>query len=84
MKVFCAQFYVSSFLMEEEWKAAAEIEAILCNTSRLTIICQNEEKLNSACGPAMRNTIHDGSSSESLEAIDVDNWRKINYWYDQR
>ena len=58
--------------MEEEWKAIAEIEAVLHNTSRLTTIFQHKEKLNDAYTPIMRKTKHDGLSSGSLEETCVE------------
>ena len=64
------------FLIEEEWKDTAEIDAVLYRASRLTTIFQNEEKLNSAHAHVMRNIIHDGSSSGSLEAINAETWSK--------
>ena len=62
------------FLIKEEWKAAAEIKAVLYNTSRLTKNCRNEEKLNAVHRPVMRKTTLDALSSGSLEVIDVDTW----------
>ena len=37
-------------------------------------MCQNEEKLNSAHGPAMLKALHDSSSRDSVFLIDVDDW----------
>ena len=51
---FCRQFNVEPFPSEEEWKTAGEFEGALRETSRLTTICQNEEKLTLACGPVTR------------------------------
>ena len=62
--------------MKEEWKAAAKIEDVLYSTSRLTTICQHEQKLNTAHGPFMIKITNDYSSSGSLEEIDVDTWSK--------
>ena len=54
MKEHCREFNARSFLMEDEWKSVREFEATLKETSRLTSICQNEQKLNAAHGPVMR------------------------------
>ena len=51
-----------------------EFEAVLRETSRLTTMCQNEEKLNSAYGPVMRGCLHDRLSSNTMMCMDVDNW----------
>ena len=53
-------------------KTSSEMEAVLCNTSRLTKICQNENKWNSSCGTVIRKLLHDRFSSGSLNGIDVD------------
>ena len=63
-----------SFLSEDEWKATREFEGVLRETSRLTTTCQNEEKLNSACGPLMRKALHDSSSRDDMALIDIDDW----------
>jgi hypothetical protein len=63
MKACCTRFYALYFLMEEKWKYAAEIEDVPHNTSRLTSIFQNEEKLNAECVPVARKITHDGLSS---------------------
>ena len=70
----CAQFNVEPFLTVGEWKSVLEFEAALRETSCLTTTCQNEEKLNSACGPVMRGHMHDHLSSDTMTCIDVDNW----------
>ena len=36
IKAHCVLFDAPSLLMEEQWRAAAKIEAVLHNTSRLT------------------------------------------------
>ena len=61
-------------MSEDEWKAIREFEGVLRESSRLTAICQNEEKLNSACGPVMRKALHDSSSRDAMSLIDVDDW----------
>ena len=61
-------------MSEDEWKAIREFEGVLRESSRLTEICQNEEKLNSACGPVMRKALHDSSSRDAMSLIDVDDW----------
>ena len=50
----CQQFEFEPFLAEDEWKATREFEGILRETSRLTTVCQNKDKLNSACVPVTR------------------------------
>ena len=59
MKEFRREFNVQSCLTEDEWKSVREFEATLMETSRLTTIYQNEDKLNGACGPLMRKALHD-------------------------
>ena len=76
MKSHCNQFNAPYFLVEEQWKHTAEIEAVMNDTSRLTTNFQNEEKLNAACGTVVTKTTHDGSSSASLEETHVDTWSK--------
>ena len=46
-----------------------EFEAILRDTSYLTTVCQNEDKLNGAHGPAMRKIPHDILSSTIMKVI---------------
>ena len=74
----CSQLNAEPFLTEEEWKHVMEFEAALRETSHLTTICQNEEKLNSACGPVMRGRTHDRLSSNTMMCMDVDNWSSKN------
>ena len=45
MKNYCNKYGAPSFLTQEEWKYAGDIEAVLHYSSRLTTICQNEKKL---------------------------------------
>ena len=40
----------------------------------MTTICQDEEKLNAACGPAMRKAFHDSLSRDAMPLIDVEDW----------
>ena len=61
-------------MSEDGWKATREFEGALRETSSLTTICQNEEKLNSARGPVMRKALHDISSRDAMSLIDVDDW----------
>ena len=44
------QFNMPKFLVENDWKTVGEFEAILRDASRLTLVCQKEEKSNGACG----------------------------------
>ena len=62
------------FLTESEWRTVGEFEAILRDASRLTTFCQNEYKLNGACGPVMRNFLHDSLSSTTMKVINYDAW----------
>ena len=59
VKVHCDNFEAPLFLTYEEWKYSSEFEAILNDTSKLTIIFQNEENFNGECGPVMRKLLHD-------------------------
>ena len=70
----CAQLNVEPFLTLDEWKSVLEFEAALREASRLTTTCQNEEKLNSACGPVIRGCKHDRLSSDAMMCADVDDW----------
>ena len=72
-------FNVEYFLSEDEWKATREFEGVLRETSRLTTTCQNEEKLNSACGPLMRKALHDSLSRDDMALIDIDDWSSKKY-----
>ena len=47
---------------------------MLMETSSLTTICQNEEKLNAACGPVTRKTMHDSSSRDAIASKDVEDY----------
>ena len=76
MRMNCEQFNAPLFLIQDEWKTLAEMEAVLRYSSTLTTIFQNEKKMNSSCGPVVRNVIHDGLSSVPLNVIDADAWSK--------
>ena len=62
------------FLLEDECNATNEDEGTLRETSRLTTMCQNEDKLNSARGPVMRKALQDSLSRDVVSLIDVDDW----------
>ena len=47
---------------------------MLRETSPLTTIFQNEEKLNGACGPAMIKPLHDSLSRDTMSLINVEQW----------
>ena len=64
------------FLTEDQWKTADEMEAVPRDASMLTTTCQNENKLNTCCGPVMRNALHGRLSSGALNEIDSDAWSK--------
>ena len=59
------------FVVENDWKTVSEVEAILRDTSLLTLVCQNEEKLNGACRPVMQNYLHDSLSREAIRLINA-------------
>ena len=63
--LYCQKFITSEFLTED-WRTAREFEGTLRETSRLTKICQNEEKLNGSCGPVMRKSLHDSLSRATM------------------
>ena len=52
------------------------MEAVLYDASRTTTVCQNENNLNSCCGPVRRKMLHDGLSSNDLNIIDACAWNK--------
>ena len=62
------------FLADDDWKAISEFEAIFSDTSRLTLVCQNEEKLNGACRPVMWKSLHDSVPRETMELINARKW----------
>ena len=51
-----------------------EFEGVLRETTPLTTVCQNEDKLNSVQGPTMRKNLHDSSSSDSIGLTSADQW----------
>ena len=62
------------FLTGDDWMTVREFEGFLRETSRLTKICQNEEKLNGACGPVMRKYLHDGLLRATMLLINNEQW----------
>ena len=70
----CREFKIPDFLTEEDWKKVREFEGTLRETSRLTAICQNEDKLNGACGLVMRKALHDILSRDTMALIYVEQW----------
>ena len=74
VKVHCDSFEAPPFLTQEEWNSSGEFEAILNCTSKLTIIFQNEEKLNGEWGPVIRKLLHDGLSFETMKLENADDW----------
>ena len=70
----CSQFSMLQFLTEDEWKTVGEFEAIIRDTSRLTSVFQNEEKLNGARGPVMRKSLHDSLSRGTMRVFNADHW----------
>ena len=45
----CYDYKMPLFLTEDDCKTVGGFEAIIRDTSRLTTVCQSEEKLNGAC-----------------------------------
>ena len=62
------------FLTEAEWKTVRDFEGALRETSRLTTICQNEDKLNGVRGPGMRKALHDIFSRVTVTLTDAEEW----------
>ena len=50
------------------------VEGMIREASRLTTNCQNEEKLNVACRPAMRKALHDSLPRDAMALIGVEDW----------
>ena len=70
MEVCCNKFVIPPLLTQEEWKSSGEFEAIiLSDTSKLTTIFQNEDKLNGAHGPILRKVLHDGFSCGTVKVV---------------
>ena len=72
--VFCQQFNMPQFLVEDDWKTFGEFKAILRDASRLASLCHNEEKLNGAYGPVIRKSLHDVLSREIMRLINAEQW----------
>ena len=70
--VHCQKFNTLKFLTEDEGKNVGEFEAILLDVSRLTSVCQNEEKLNGACGTVVRKSLHDSLWRATMRIINTD------------
>ena len=68
------QFNTPHFLVEDKWKTVGVFEAILRDTSRLTAVFQDDEKLNGACGPVMQKSLHDRLSRVTMRMINSDQW----------
>ena len=51
-----------------------EFEGVLRETTPLTTVCQNEDKLNSACGPVLRKNLHDSLSIDFISLTNADQW----------
>ena len=47
---------------------------MLRETSRLTKILQNEDKLNGVHGPVIRKALHDSLSRDAMTLIAVEEW----------
>ena len=72
--IYYHQFNMLQFLTEDGWKTVGEFEAILRDKSRVTLVCQNEEKLNGACEPVMQNYLHDSLSRATMLLINAEQW----------
>ena len=72
MKEYCREFNVRPFLTEDDWKSVREFEVMLRETSCLTKICQNEDKLNAAHGSVMRKALNDGLTRKIMTLTDVE------------
>ena len=68
------EFKLKRFLTDEDWMTVRDFEVMLRETSRLTKICQNEDKLNGACGPVIRNLLHDILCRGTMLLIDAEQW----------
>ena len=53
------EFGTPTFLTEYDWMIIGKFQSILRATLRLTLVCQNEEKLNGADAPVMNKYLHD-------------------------
>ena len=51
-----------------------DFEGILSETSRLTKTCQNEEKLNGACGTVIGMFLQDSLSRAIMLLINTEQW----------
>ena len=69
VEVHCDEFVVRPFLTQEEWKSSGEFEAIINDASKMTKICQNEEKLNVACGPVIRKVLYYGFYCGNMKVL---------------
>ena len=72
--VYCWEFNMPQFLAENDWRTVGEFEAILRDTLRLNLVYQNEENLNGTHGPAMRKSLHDSLSRETMQLINAEQW----------
>ena len=72
--LFSNKFNMLSFLTDKERKTAGEFEAIIRETSRLTAIFHNEEKLNGVCGTVVRKFLHDRLSRGTMCMINDGLW----------
>ena len=62
------------FLTKDYWRTVNEFEVILRDTSRLTLVCQNEDKLKWEHRPVMRKSIHDSLSRATMPLINTEQW----------
>ena len=70
----CRLYELEPFLTADEWKATMKFEGTLRETTRLATVYQNEDELNSACGPATHENLHGSSSSDSIDLMNADQW----------
>ena len=70
---FCyKKFNTPQFLAEDDWKTIIEFKAILRDKSRLTLVCQNKEKINGAYGPVMWKSLNDSLSRVAMRFINAE------------
>ena len=68
------EFDMRQFLAKDDWKTVGGFEAILRDTQRLTLVFQNEEKLNGEHGPVAWNSLHDSLLRATMTFINNELW----------
>ena len=62
----------------DEWDQCCEFEAILRLQQALTILSQNEKKLNASFGGIIKQKTHKKLTSTTIKLINVEQWDKYN------